>query len=450
MRILVIEDNQDIAANLGDYLEDRGHTVDFAADGVTGLHLAVVHDFDAIVLDLNLPGMDGLEVCRKLRNEARKQTPVLMLTARDTLDNKLAGFDSGADDYLIKPFALQEVEVRLNALARRGKGVQTRVLDVADLEYNLDTLEVRREGKLLQLNPTALKILQALMEASPAVVTRQELETRVWGEELPDSDSLRVHIHGLRAVVDKPFDPPLHPDATRHRLPHRRARCRTPEGSTPARKATRYRRRLRSRIILSFVLLGFGLTALFAFATNWTRVRVENDLVEEVMNSNIEQAARQFEDNPRQSCVPRRPDPRLRLPAGQVRVGADQSPRMVCVARRHPRPERHGRGRQSLRLQAGRAQDAEGLVLPRLRHDPVAAQRTAVQSRDLQLGDRVHPAVAGDRLVGGVARDEPGVGTRQPPAHLRRRHATRRRWPRIFPTTKSASSPRRSTTTHAA
>src|SRR3546814_5776731 len=91
MRILVIEDNQDIAANLGDYLEDRGHTVDFAADGVTGLHLAVVHDFDAIVLDLNLPGMDGLEVCRKLRNDARKQTPVLMLTARDSLDNKLAG-----------------------------------------------------------------------------------------------------------------------------------------------------------------------------------------------------------------------------------------------------------------------------------------------------------------------------------------------------------------------
>lgn len=85
MRILVIEDNSDIAANLGDYLEDRGHTVDFAADGVTGLHLAVVHDFDAIVLDLNLPGMDGIEVCRKLRNEARKQTPVLMLTARDSL-----------------------------------------------------------------------------------------------------------------------------------------------------------------------------------------------------------------------------------------------------------------------------------------------------------------------------------------------------------------------------
>jgi len=221
MRILVIEDNSDIAANLGDYLEDRGHSVDFAADGVTGLHLAVVNDFDAIVLDLNLPGMDGLEVCRKLRQEARKQTPVLMLTARDALEQKVAGFESGADDYLVKPFALQEVDVRLSALARRGKTPGPRVLKVADLEYNLDTLEVVRQGKSVQLNPTALKILQCLMESAPAVVTRQELETRVWGEELPDSDSLRVHIHGLRAAVDKPFDRPL--IHTRHGIGYRLA-----------------------------------------------------------------------------------------------------------------------------------------------------------------------------------------------------------------------------------
>ena len=219
MRILVIEDNSDIAANLGDFLEDRGHTVDFAADGVTGLHLAVVNDFDAVVLDLNLPGMDGIEVCRKLRTEARKQTPVLMLTARDALEQKLAGFDSGADDYLVKPFALQEVEARLAVLARRGKGASPRVLKVSDLEFNLDTLEVQRGGKSVALNPTALKILGCLMEASPAVVTRQELETRVWGEELPDSDSLRVHIHGLRAAVDKPFGRPL--IQTRHGIGYR-------------------------------------------------------------------------------------------------------------------------------------------------------------------------------------------------------------------------------------
>jgi DNA-binding response OmpR family regulator len=219
MRILVIEDNRDIAANLGDFLEDRGHTVDYAADGVTGLHLAVANDFDAIVLDLNLPGMDGLEVCKRLRSEGRKQTPVLMLTARDSLDNKLAGFDSGADDYLVKPFALQEVEVRLSVLARRGKAAQPRILNVADLEYNLDTLEVMRGTKAIQLNPTALKILQYLMESSPSVVTRLELENRVWGEELPDSDSLRVHIHGLRAAIDKPFDKAL--IQTRHGIGYR-------------------------------------------------------------------------------------------------------------------------------------------------------------------------------------------------------------------------------------
>ncbi|MBN8738446.1 MAG: DNA-binding response regulator [Lysobacterales bacterium 69-70] len=221
MRVLVIEDNRDIAANIGDFLEDKGHVVDFAGDGVTGLHLAVVNEFDAIVLDLTLPGMDGLEVCRKLRQEARKQTPVLMLTARDALDHKLSGFDSGADDYMTKPFALQELEARLLVLARRGKGPQSRVLQVADLSFNLDTLTVTRAGKQIPLNPIGLKLLQFLMEASPSVVTRQDLEHRVWGEELPDSDSLRVHIHGLRAALDKPFDKPL--IQTRHGIGYRMA-----------------------------------------------------------------------------------------------------------------------------------------------------------------------------------------------------------------------------------
>ncbi len=219
MRVLVIEDNNDIATNIGDYLEDRGHVVDFAGDGVTGLHLAVVNDFDTIVLDLTLPGMDGLEVCKKLRQEAKKQTPVLMLTARDALEHKLSGFDSGADDYMTKPFALQELEARLAVLARRGKGQQSRVLQVADLNFNLDTLIVSRAGKSIQLNPIGLKLLQFLMEASPSVVTRQDLEHRVWGEELPDSDSLRVHIHGLRAAIDKPFDKPL--IQTRHGIGYR-------------------------------------------------------------------------------------------------------------------------------------------------------------------------------------------------------------------------------------
>ncbi|MEM9301555.1 MAG: response regulator transcription factor [Pseudomonadota bacterium] len=219
MKVLVIEDNPDIAANIGDFLEDHGHVVDFAGDGVTGLHLAVVNDFDVIVLDLMLPGMDGLDVCRKLREDARKNTPVLMLTARDTLENKLQGFETGADDYMVKPFELQELEARLQVLARRGKAVQPRVLKVADLEYNLDTLEVRRADTEIQLNPTGLKLLRRLMEASPSVVSREELELRVWGEELPDSDSLRVHIHSLRNAIDKPFENPL--IQTRHGIGYR-------------------------------------------------------------------------------------------------------------------------------------------------------------------------------------------------------------------------------------
>jgi len=205
MRVLIIEDNPDIAANLGDYLEDHGHTVDFAGDGVTGLHLAVVNDFDSIVLDLALPGMDGLEVCRKLRSEAGKDTPVLMLTARDRLEDKLAGFETGADDYLVKPFELQEVEARLKVLTARGRRRSPRELKVGDLFYNLDTLSVRRGGQEIYLNPIGLKLLQSLMEASPNVVSRAELEMEVWGEEMPDSDSLRVHIHSLRSAIDKPF-----------------------------------------------------------------------------------------------------------------------------------------------------------------------------------------------------------------------------------------------------
>lgn len=219
MRVLVVEDNADIATNIGDFLADRGHTVDFAADGLTGLHLAVTQEFDVLVLDLMLPGLDGMELCKKLRTEARKHTPILMLTARDSLHHKLAGFETGADDYMTKPFALQELEARLLVLVRRSKPQPPRILVAGELSFNLDTLVVTRRDKQIQLNPIALKLLQCLMEASPSVVTRAELEQRVWGEELPDSDSLRVHIHSLRAAIDKPFDTALL--QTRHGIGYR-------------------------------------------------------------------------------------------------------------------------------------------------------------------------------------------------------------------------------------
>ncbi len=206
MRVLIVEDNADIAANIGDYLEDKGYIVDFAGDGVTGLHLAVVNEFEIIILDVMLPGMDGIELCRKLREDAQKNTPVLMLTARDTLEHKLAGFDCGADDYMVKPFELQELDARLQVLVRRGKAVKPKTLVINDLEYNIETMTVFRDGQEINLNPIGLKLLRCLMEATPSVVTREDLEARVWGEEFPDSDSLRVHIHSLRNAIDKPFD----------------------------------------------------------------------------------------------------------------------------------------------------------------------------------------------------------------------------------------------------
>ena len=210
MRILLIEDNRDLAANIADYLEAHGHIVDAACDGITGLHLAVTNDYHVIVLDLMLPGLDGIEVCRKLRLEASKETPLLMLTARDTLDDKIGGFASGADDYLVKPFALRELLARLTALGRRGVGaVASRQLKVADLELDQGTLQARRAGRVLELTPVGFRILTLLMQESPRVVTRQQLEQAVWGDQPPLSDALRTHIHALRNTIDKPFAAPL-------------------------------------------------------------------------------------------------------------------------------------------------------------------------------------------------------------------------------------------------
>lgn len=205
MRILVIEDNEDLAANIIEFLSARGHIVDSATDGVTGLHLAVVNHFDAIVLDLMLPGIDGLALCERLRDEADKQTPILMLTARDTIDDKLAGFASGADDYLIKPFSLLELDARLAALGNRGPRRSSHHLKTGSLSLNLDTWQAEREGQPLTLTPTALRLLEVLLRASPKLVRRAELETAIWGDHPPDSEALRTHIHALRAAIDKPF-----------------------------------------------------------------------------------------------------------------------------------------------------------------------------------------------------------------------------------------------------
>lgn len=210
MRLLIIEDNRDIAANLTDYLSLRGHVVDLAGDGISGLHLAVTNDFDAIVLDLMLPGMDGLSLCRNLRGVAGKQTPVLMLTARDSLDDKILGLEAGADDYVVKPYALREVEARLKTITRRAQAQgQSQVLHVDDLCFDVGTYRVTRAGRRLELPPIPLKLLELLMRASPRVVSKQEMEAAVWGNHPPDSDAIKAHLYVLRTAIDKPSETPL-------------------------------------------------------------------------------------------------------------------------------------------------------------------------------------------------------------------------------------------------
>ncbi|MCF8199633.1 MAG: response regulator transcription factor [Sulfuritalea sp.] len=202
MRVLIIEDDLDIATNLYDHLELRGHQVDLARDGLSGLHLAVSEKFDVIVLDLGLPGLGGLSLCSKLRQEVCSDVPVLVLTARDLLDDKLKAFDCGADDYLVKPFALREVEARLNALVRRHSGrVSDRRIIVDDLVYDPASLTVQFEGRPVQLSRKCLRLLETLLSGPNRVFSRADLEHSAWGEEQPVSDSLRSHMHMLRRAL---------------------------------------------------------------------------------------------------------------------------------------------------------------------------------------------------------------------------------------------------------
>ncbi len=204
--ILLIEDNRAIAEMAGEFLERRGYSLDYAADGVTGLRLATQNSYDVIVLDLMLPGMDGLDLCRRLRNELKRSTPVVMLTARDTLEDKLIGLDAGADDYLVKPFEIRELEARVRALIRRDRRqVSAEILKVGDLVLDTATLRLQRNGRDLSVSPIGLKLLTILMRESPRVVSRRDIEREVWGDLLPDSDTLRSHLYNVRRIIDKPF-----------------------------------------------------------------------------------------------------------------------------------------------------------------------------------------------------------------------------------------------------
>ena len=208
MRVLIVEDQPELAATVGDYLELNQHQVDFAVTGESALALVEVNEYDIVLLDINLPRKDGLEVCSEMR-AAGNTVPVLMLTARDTVDDIVSGFERGADDYLVKPFALEELLVRIQAVTSRGRRSDTGTIQLRGLRIDMLKLTAHRDGRMLLLNSLQFKLLKALALASPGVVSRETLETIIWQDEKPLSGALRMHIHRLRNIVDDGFDQPL-------------------------------------------------------------------------------------------------------------------------------------------------------------------------------------------------------------------------------------------------
>ncbi len=207
LRVLLIEDQRDIAANIWDFLERRGYEMDHCPDGVSGLARALGAEFDVIVLDLGLPRMDGLELCRRLR-KAGRGVPVLMLTARDTLEDKLRGFAEGADDYLVKPFAMRELEARIRALCRHLQ-TEAESIAFAGLSFDPHTLTARRGGQRMSLTRLQGVLLDVLLRNAPKIVSHAALIEAAWGEGGADVAALQTQIYELRNAIDKPFDAPL-------------------------------------------------------------------------------------------------------------------------------------------------------------------------------------------------------------------------------------------------
>lgn len=209
-RLLIIEDNPELVANLYEFFEPLGYILDDARDGITGLKMATQNDYDAILLDLMLPRMDGSTLCQKLRQHYQNPVPVLMLTARDLIDDRVEGFALGADDYLIKPFSLIELDARIKALVRRAQGKQVEgTLFWEDLKVDTLMPQAWRQGQYINLTPTTHQLLLCLMRAAPDVIKKQEMEYLIWGDDPPESGALRTHIHDLRQQIDKSFDSTL-------------------------------------------------------------------------------------------------------------------------------------------------------------------------------------------------------------------------------------------------
>lgn len=203
MNILLIEDDRAVAIYVADLLLKEGIICEHAFHGEAGINLATENVYDVVVLDLNLPDISGLEVCKRLRRLGL-DLPIIMLTAKTSISDRVTGFRAGADDYLCKPFAIEELTERIRVLAKRRSG-QSKVLRVGELELDLYSFTAKRAGIELKLTPSGWQVLETLMRAYPAVVSREKLERVLWQESPPDSNSLKVHLCNLRQQLDKPF-----------------------------------------------------------------------------------------------------------------------------------------------------------------------------------------------------------------------------------------------------
>lgn len=209
MKILVVEDEHRIARSIKKGLEQERMAVDLAFDGIEGHDLAIDEEYDVIVLDLMLPGMNGLEICNKLRQE-KKQTPILILTAKGQIEDRVEGLNKGADDYLTKPFAFEELIARIKALGRRPQEINKEVLGVDDLSLNTNTFEVKRGKKEIKLSSKEYALLEFLMRHPRQILSKDQIMNHVWSYEtdiLPNT--VEVYIRNLRNKIDRGFNYPL-------------------------------------------------------------------------------------------------------------------------------------------------------------------------------------------------------------------------------------------------
>ena len=208
-RLLIVEDNRDILASVVDYLELKGFSVDAIENGQAARALIQANHYDLVVLDIGLPGMDGFTLCAELRQRDKSPLPVIMLTARDAVEDRVLGFEAGADDYLVKPFALPELYQRIKAVLKRTQRRYEPMLQVGDLVLDTETRQVTRQGRPVKLDRKGYALLELLMKRCPEVVPHEDLIHTLWGDEPPDSDALKSHIYRLRQAVDGAFDPTL-------------------------------------------------------------------------------------------------------------------------------------------------------------------------------------------------------------------------------------------------